>query len=141
MQNTLELLAKAEKVQDLSAWAQKLGLTKRALYTAKYRGSISPAVAGALAEELGEDAAAWMVIAALEGERDSACKTRMIKKFIAGSALALGSATALAAPTVSIQEQNLCIMSNERNRRRITRKCSAQKTKARQTMAGFFVGV
>ena len=109
MQNTLELLAKAEKVQDLSAWAQKLGLTKRALYTAKYRGSISPAVAGALAEELGEDAAAWMVIAALEGERDSACKTRMIKKFIAGSALALGTTAALAAPNSG----SLCIMSNQ----------------------------
>ena len=100
MRKTIELIAMAEEKQDLSAWAQKLGLTKRALYTAKYRGCLSPAIAGALAEELGEDAAAWMVIAALEGERESACKTRMIKKFIAGSALALGSTTALAAPAI-----------------------------------------
>lgn len=102
MQNTLELLKKAEALQDLSAWAQKLGLTKRALYTAKYRGSLSPAVAGALAEELGEDAQRWMVIAALESERDSACKSRMLRKFIAGTALALGAGSASA--------MSLCIL-------------------------------
>ena len=107
MRKTIELIAMAEEKQDLSAWAQKLGLTKRALYTAKYRGCLSPAIAGALAEELGEDAAAWMVIAALEGERESACKTRMIKKFIAGSALALSTTAALAAPTVSISVQSV----------------------------------
>lgn len=88
MQSTLQLLAKAEEVKDLSAWAETLGLTKRALYTAKYRGSLSPAVAGALAEELGEEAGPWMVIAALEGERDSACKSRMMRKFLTGAAIA-----------------------------------------------------
>lgn len=88
MQTTLQLLAKAEEVKDLSAWAETLGLTKRALYTAKYRGSLSPAVAGALAEELGEEAGPWMVIAALEGERDSACKSRMVRKFLTGATLA-----------------------------------------------------
>jgi len=45
------------------------------------RGHISPAIAGALAEELGEDAAEWIVVAALESERDSACKDRMLKRF------------------------------------------------------------
>ena len=81
MQNTMNLLADAEQVKDLSAWAAVLGLTKRALYTAKYRGNLSPAIAGALAEELGKDAKEWIVIAALESERDSNCKERMLKKF------------------------------------------------------------
>ena len=88
MQTTMELLAKAEEIKDLSAWADTLGLAKRSLYTAKYRGSLSPAVAGALAEEIGEKPEPWMLIAALEGERDSACKTRMVKKFLTGAALA-----------------------------------------------------
>ena len=140
MRKTIELIAMAEEKQDLSAWAQKLGLTKRALYTAKYRGCLSPAIAGALAEELGEDAAAWMVIAALEGERESACKTRMIKKFIAGSALALSTTAALAAPTVSISVQSVHYVKC-RKRQRIMHKCSAQKAKTRTKMAGFFIGV
>lgn len=80
MQTTMNLLAEAEAVQDLSAWAKKLGLTKRTLYTSKYREHLSPAVAGALAEELGQDPQKWIVIAALESERDSACKTRMVKR-------------------------------------------------------------
>lgn len=81
MQTTMSLLANAEKVKDLSAWAETLGLTKRALYTAKYRGNLSPAIAGALAEEMGKDVQQWIVIAALESERDSACKTKMLNRF------------------------------------------------------------
>lgn len=78
---TIQLIEKAESIRDLGSWAEKLGLTKRALYTAKYRGGLSAAIAGALAEELGEDAQKWMIIAALESERESACKTRMLKRF------------------------------------------------------------
>ena len=80
MQSTLNLLDEAIKVQGLSDWAAKLGLSKRALYTARDRGHLSPAIAGALAEELGQDAKEWIVVAALESERDSACKTRMVKR-------------------------------------------------------------
>ena len=80
MQTTMNLLADAEKVQDLSAWAGKLGLSKRVLYTSKYREHLSPAIAGALAEELGKDPREWIVVAALESERDSTCKTRMVKR-------------------------------------------------------------
>jgi hypothetical protein len=80
MQTTLNLLADAMKVQGLSDWAAKLGLSKRALYTARDRGHLSPAIAGALAEELGQDPKEWIVVAALESERDSACKTRMVKR-------------------------------------------------------------
>ena len=39
MQSTMDLLAKAETIKDLSAWAKTLGLAKRTLYTAKYRVS------------------------------------------------------------------------------------------------------
>lgn len=107
MQTTLQLLAKAEEVKDLSAWADTLGLTKRALYTAKYRGSLSPAVAGALAEELGEEPGPWMVVAALEGERDSACKTRMVRKFLTGAALAgslIGASGAATAAVANVHQ-------------------------------------
>ena len=52
MQTTMNLLAEAEKVQDLGAWADALGLSKRTLYTSKYREHLSPAVAGVLAEKL-----------------------------------------------------------------------------------------
>lgn len=80
MQTTLNLLDDAIKVQGLSDWAAKLGLSKRALYTARDRGHLSPAIAGALAEELGQDPDQWIVVAALESERDSACKDRMLQR-------------------------------------------------------------
>jgi hypothetical protein len=113
MQNTMDLLAKAETIKDLSAWAKTLGLAKRTLYTAKYRGSLSPAVAGALAEELGEEAGPWMLIAALEGERESACKSRMVRKFLTGAAIAgtlMGATGAATAAVASAGE--LYIMLN-----------------------------
>ena len=100
MQNTMNLLAEAEKVKDLSAWAEEIGLSKRVLYTSKYREHLSPAVAGALAEKLGLDAKEWIVIAALESERESACKSRMVRKFLAGAVLA-GAALAPAAQAKS----------------------------------------
>lgn len=80
MQTTMSLLDTATAIKDLSAWADDLGLSKRVLYTAKYREHLSPAVAGALAERLGEDVERWIVIAALESEKDSACKTQMVRR-------------------------------------------------------------
>lgn len=80
MQSTMNLLSEAMKIKTLSDWAADLGLSKRALYTAKDRGNLSPAIAGALAEELGQDVKNWIVVAALESERESACKTRMLKR-------------------------------------------------------------
>lgn len=81
MQNTMTLLGKAMEVKGLSDWATDLGLSKRALYTAKDRGHLSPAIAGALAEQIGQNPDEWIVIAALESERDSACKERMLKRW------------------------------------------------------------
>ncbi|SFQ45657.1 hypothetical protein SAMN05216567_116142 [Variovorax sp. OK605] len=80
MQNTMNLLATALKVEPIPAWTKKLGLSAQALYNARDRGHLSPAIAGALAEELGQDPKEWIVVAALESERDSACKTRMVKR-------------------------------------------------------------
>ena len=139
--NTMQLLEKALKQQPAPYWTAKLKLARNTLSTAKVRGHLSPAIAGALAEELGEDAAAWMVIAALEGERESACKTRMIKKFIAGSALALGSTAALAAPAIHTVCALCKVNRKSRKRRTTPQTCKHRKTRTRQNMAGFFIGV
>ena len=120
MQSTMNLLADAEKVKDLGAWAESLGLTKRTLYTAKYRGSLSPSIAGALAEELGEDSKKWIVIAALESERDSACKARMVRKLagafasVAVAVVAVGAAffAATSPAMAQMTEPALYIMLN-----------------------------
>lgn len=108
MQNTMHLLEAALKVQPAAAWHQKLKLSKNALHAAKNRGHLSPAIAGALAEELGEDFEKWIVIAALESERDSACKTRMVRKIATGIALTLGAASPTLANAVCI----LCKVDN-----------------------------
>jgi hypothetical protein len=76
----MNLLDAALSQQPAPYWHERLNLSRNALHTAKTRGHLSPAIAGALAEELGQDAREWIVVAALESERDSACKTRMIKK-------------------------------------------------------------
>lgn len=79
MQNTMNLLDSALSQKPAPFWTEKLKLSRSALHTAKTRGHLSPAIAGALAEELGQDSTEWIVVAALESERDSACKERMIK--------------------------------------------------------------
>lgn len=81
MQTTMNLLEKAAGIKPISEWTRTLGLSAKALYTARDRGNLSPAIAGSLAEEIGEDSKEWIVIAALESERDSACKERMIRKW------------------------------------------------------------
>jgi hypothetical protein len=81
MQTTMDLLDRAASSgQSLSDVSRELGLNPNALHASKGRGHLSPAIAGALAERLGEDVRDWIVIAALESERDSACKDRMVKR-------------------------------------------------------------
>ena len=80
MQTTMNLLDAALNKQPAPFWTQKLKLSRTTLNTAKSRGHLSPAIAGALADELGEDVKSWIVVAALESERDSACKSRMLKR-------------------------------------------------------------
>jgi hypothetical protein len=80
MQNTMNLLEQALSMQPAQYWHEKLNLNRNALHNAKQRGHISPAIAGALAEELGQNVKDWIVVAALESERESACKDRMVEK-------------------------------------------------------------
>ena len=102
MQTTIELLEKALSQQPAPYWTKKLNLARTTLATAKVRGHLSPSIAGALAEEMGEDHQKWFVIAALEGERDSACKTRMVRKFALGAAINLGAISPAMANAVCI---------------------------------------
>ena len=78
---SIELLDKALETASAAEWQRRLGLSDATLYVARSRGSLSPSVAGALAEELGEDVDRWIVIAALEGERNSNCKERMLNRY------------------------------------------------------------
>jgi hypothetical protein len=80
MQHTMTLLEKALNLHPAPYWHDQLQLNRNALHNAKQRGHVSPAIAGALAEKLGEDVDKWIVIAALESEKDSACKDRMLKR-------------------------------------------------------------
>lgn len=100
MQTTMDLLDAALKLHPAPYWHKKLKLSRNVLHTAKIRGNISPAIAGALAEEMGEPVDKWIVIAALESERESACKSRMVRKFITGAAIA-GTLMGAAAPATA----------------------------------------
>lgn len=79
MKTTISLLSKAEAQQPIPYWSKKLELARQTLHNSKLRGHLSPAIAFALADELGENPMEWAVIAAAESEKDSACKTRMLK--------------------------------------------------------------
>lgn len=81
MQTTMNLLDAALAKEPAPYWSKTLKLSRSALHTAKARGHLSPAIAGALADKLGEDPTRWIVIAALESERDSACKETMLRRF------------------------------------------------------------
>lgn len=80
MPHTMNLLAQALELKNVAEWTKELGLSKQALYNAKERGHLSPAIAGALADVLGQNPKDWIVVAALESERDSACKDRMVSR-------------------------------------------------------------
>ena len=104
MQTTMNLLQRALKIDDnMAAWTKRLGLSKQALYNAENRQHLSPAIAGALADEIGEDPTPWIVVAALESERDSACKTRMLKRVASAARGLYLSAMSAARRVVSIR--------------------------------------
>jgi hypothetical protein len=81
MQTTMTLLETALAKQPAARWTEELKLSRGAIATAKVRGHLSPAIAGAMAERLGENVDQWIVIAALESEKESACKARMLKRY------------------------------------------------------------
>lgn len=88
MKTSLDLLERALSLHPSPYWTDRLRLHRNALHSARQRGNLSPAIAGALAEEMGEDPQPWIVLAALESERESACKTRMVRRFIGRAAAA-----------------------------------------------------
>ncbi len=80
MQNTMELLSKALTIQpSAKEWCDKLGLSKDALAVGKFRGRLSPAIAGGLAIELGESPEHWIAVAALEAEPETELLARLKK--------------------------------------------------------------
>lgn len=120
MQTTLDLLEKALAQNPAPYWTERLNLARTTLATAKVRGHLSPSIAGALAEEMGEDAQKWLVIAALEGERESACKSRMVRKFLTGAAIAgtlMGASGAATAAVASAGESVYYVKSRFRQLR------------------------
>lgn len=70
MKSTIELLTAATDRTNLSerALSTKLGHSPWTLSRGKLRGSLSPIVAGQLAEIVGESIERWMAIAAIESE-------------------------------------------------------------------------
>lgn len=81
MTQTMKLLEKALEMKTGGEWARALGMHRNTFTNAKQRGHLSPAVAGAIAESMGEDAIKWIAVAALESDKDSNCKARMMRKF------------------------------------------------------------
>lgn len=89
MPHTIDLLLKATEIHPIPYWTKQLGLARQTLNNSKLRGHLSPAIAFALAEEMGQDPHTWALIAAAESEKDSACKTRMLKRLSKGAMLSL----------------------------------------------------
>ena len=80
MKTTAELMQKALTIKPAAEWARQLGITRSLFTNAKYRGNLSPIVAGEIAGEIGEDPQRWIVIATLETGKDSACKERLLER-------------------------------------------------------------
>ena len=75
---TTDLLKMALEKRSASEWARLYNLTPGAFTNAKTRGRLSPVLAGNIAIDLGEDAQQWMAIAAIESERESPLRERLI---------------------------------------------------------------
>lgn len=79
MPTTMALLQKALSVKRARAWAHDLNISEAAISTAKKRGRLSPTLAGTLAEQLHEDPAKWISVAAIEAEPDTPLRQRLLK--------------------------------------------------------------
>jgi hypothetical protein len=77
MRQSIELLQRALEKQTLSAWARDFNVVPSTFTNAKRVGRLSPALAGNLAIELGEDPRDWIAIAAIEAEKDSPLLQRL----------------------------------------------------------------
>lgn len=85
MPTTMDLLKKAENLKKSDAeWCRELGINRTAFGVARTKQHLSPVIAGALAEKLGEDAKNWIVIAALETAKPNAFTKRVISEVRTG---------------------------------------------------------
>lgn len=79
MQTTMDLFQQAIQKQSAAQWARDLNIERAAFSMAKKRGHLSPAIAGCLAIELGENPEQWIAVAALETEPESTLLQRLRK--------------------------------------------------------------
>lgn len=80
MKTTMHLLDEALAIEPAPYWHRELKLGRSTLHNARLRKHLSPAITASLAEKLGKDVEAWVFVAAMESEKDSACKDRMRKR-------------------------------------------------------------
>lgn len=79
MAQSIQLLNKALSINPVAEfWCEQLGMSRSAMATAKFRGRLSPVVAGDLARLLGEDPKAWVALAALEAAPESRTKNKLL---------------------------------------------------------------
>lgn len=80
---SIDLLHKAEQtVPSMRALSESLGLTPTALGKAKNDGRLSPAIAAALAAELGQDPGTWALVAASESAKNPAALQRRLSALV-----------------------------------------------------------
>ena len=77
LENTMQLLDKALAVKRASRWCEDFSIDLSTFSQAKKRQKLSPTLAGNLALELGESPEKWMIIAALENEKESPLAERL----------------------------------------------------------------
>ena len=82
MNTTKDLLDRALKMQPARRWCERYNLSDQYLSDSKKRGHLSPALAGNIAIDLGEDAKHWIVVAALENERENEINKRLRKRLL-----------------------------------------------------------
>lgn len=77
MPKTIDLLQRALEIKTVSDWARTFNIVPSTITNARRQGRLSPALAGNLAMELGEDVTTWMLAANLENEREALLMDRL----------------------------------------------------------------
>lgn len=77
MPKTIELLNRALEIKTKSEWARVLNIVPSNFTRAIKDGHLSPAVAGNIAIELGEEPEKWMLAAMLESKQEAALLDRL----------------------------------------------------------------
>lgn len=80
MQKSVFLLHRALALKTQAELSRLLGVSPQVLSNQQRRGQLSPPIAFALAEALGENPLFWTAVAAAEGEKETSAKTRMIER-------------------------------------------------------------